>query len=186
MREKLDAIDAELSDIEGRLSKLYDALGTEKLSLDDLALRIKDLRARQDELSKARILVEAERITRVVKHVDARIVKAYAQDLKCLLGEAGILESKAFLRSFIKRIEIDGGSAKVHYTIPMPPDGRVKESLEVLPMATPGGDRGIRTPDLCDANAALSQLSYIPSGSILATPETAGQTRRNLQLSFAA
>jgi hypothetical protein len=26
-----------------------------------------------------------------------------------------------------------------------------------------GGDRGIRTPDLRDANAALSQLSYIPS-----------------------
>jgi hypothetical protein len=25
-----------------------------------------------------------------------------------------------------------------------------------------GGDRGTRTPDLCDANAALSQLSYIP------------------------
>jgi hypothetical protein len=25
-----------------------------------------------------------------------------------------------------------------------------------------GGDRGIRTPDLRDANAALSQLSYIP------------------------
>ncbi|GAI86499.1 unnamed protein product, partial [marine sediment metagenome] len=24
------------------------------------------------------------------------------------------------------------------------------------------GDRGIRTPDLCDANAALSLLSYIP------------------------
>ena len=24
------------------------------------------------------------------------------------------------------------------------------------------GDRGIRTPDLRDANAALSQLSYIP------------------------
>ena len=29
-----------------------------------------------------------------------------------------------------------------------------------------GGDRGIRTPDLCDANAALSQLSYIPTGSL--------------------
>jgi hypothetical protein len=25
-----------------------------------------------------------------------------------------------------------------------------------------GGDRGTRTPDLCIANAALSQLSYIP------------------------
>ncbi len=28
---------------------------------------------------------------------------------------------------------------------------------------TLSGDRGIRTPDLCDANAALSQLSYIPT-----------------------
>ncbi len=26
-----------------------------------------------------------------------------------------------------------------------------------------GGDRGVRTPDLCIANAALSQLSYIPT-----------------------
>jgi hypothetical protein len=26
-----------------------------------------------------------------------------------------------------------------------------------------GGDRGIRTPDPCDANAVLSQLSYIPA-----------------------
>ena len=29
-----------------------------------------------------------------------------------------------------------------------------------------GGDRGIRTPDLCDANAALSQLSYIPASTV--------------------
>ncbi len=31
-----------------------------------------------------------------------------------------------------------------------------------------GGDRGIRTPDLCDANAALSLLSYIPTSMIIA------------------
>jgi site-specific DNA recombinase len=146
LREKLDAIDAELNDVEIRLSKLYDALETEKLSLDDLAPRIKELRARHGELSKARLLVEAERITRVVKHVDAEIVKGYARDLERLLGEADILESKAFLRSFIKRIEIDGGSAKIHYVLPMPPDGRMKESLEVLPMVTLGGEGGTRTP----------------------------------------
>ena len=29
----------------------------------------------------------------------------------------------------------------------------------------PGGDRGTRTPNLRDANAALSQLSYIPTDS---------------------
>ena len=27
-----------------------------------------------------------------------------------------------------------------------------------------GGDEGTRTPDPCDANAVLSQLSYIPTG----------------------
>jgi site-specific DNA recombinase len=146
LREKLDTIDAELNDVEIRLSKLYDVLETEKLSLDDLAPRIKNLRARQDELSKARLLAEAEKITRVVKHVDAEIVKGYARDLECLLGEAEVLESKAFLRSFIKRIEIDGGSAKIHYTLPMPPDGKMKESLGVLPMVTFGGEGGTRTP----------------------------------------
>jgi site-specific DNA recombinase len=74
LRDKLDAIDGELNDVEIRLSELYDALETERLSLDDLAPRIKELRVRQDELSKATLLVEAEEVTRVVKHVNAEIV----------------------------------------------------------------------------------------------------------------
>jgi site-specific DNA recombinase len=146
VREKLCAIDAELNDVEIRLTKLYDALETEKLSLDDLAPRIKDLRARQNELRKTRLLAEAEKNTRVVKHMDAEVVKAYAKDLQRLLGEVDILESKAFLRSFIKRIEVDGGSAKIDYVLPMPPDAKTNESLEVLPMVTFGGEGGTRTP----------------------------------------
>ena len=146
VKEKSDAIDAELNDVEIRLSKLYDALETEKLSLDDLGPRIKDLRAQQNELRKARLLAEAEKTTRVAKHMDVDIVKAYAKDLQCLLGEVDILQSKAFLRSFIKRIEIDGGSAKIHYVVPMPPDAKTKESLEVLPIVTFGGEGGTRTP----------------------------------------
>jgi hypothetical protein len=38
----------------------------------------------------------------------------------------------------------------------------ILEYYSALPPGHIGGDRGIRTPDLCDANAALSQLSYIP------------------------
>ena len=146
LRERLDALDAELNDVEIRLSKLYDALETNKLTLDDLAPRIKEMRSRQNELSKARLLVEAEEATRIVKHVDAETVKAYARDLEALLGEVGVLESKAFLRSFIKRIEIDGGTAKVHYILPMPPDRQTRESMGVLPMVTFGGEGGTRTP----------------------------------------
>ena len=96
------------------------------------------------------------------QQVDVILVKSYAQDLKSLLGEADFTESKAFLRSFIKRIVLDGENATIHYNLPMPPDGKKKQSVGVLPIDTLGGDRGIRTPDLCDANAALSLLSYIP------------------------
>ena len=162
LRDRLDAIDAELNDVRIRLSKLYDALETGKLSLDDLAPRIKELRARQDELSKAILQLEAEKITRGIKHVDAEVIRSYAIDLKSLLEEADIAESKAFLRSFIKRIEIDKSQAVVYYNLPMPPDGKRRESLGVLPIDTPGGAEGTRTPDLLRAKEALSQLSYSP------------------------
>ena len=39
----------------------------------------------------------------------------------------------------------------------------IAASAEGLGVIASGGDRGIRTPNLCDANAALSQLSYIPA-----------------------
>src|SRR3972149_3856584 len=45
-----------------------------------------------------------------------------------------------------------------------------------------GGDRGIRTPDLCDASAALSRLSYIPANSILTILQSAGQFGCSLPL----
>ena len=162
LKDRLDAIDTEFNDVRLRLSRLYDALETGKLSLDDLAARIKELRTRQDELSKARLQLEAEKITRGIKYVDAEVIKSYARDLKSLLEEADITESKAFLRSFIKRIEIDKSQAVLHYNLPVPPYGDQTQTLGVLPMVTPGGAEGTRTPDFLRAKEALSQLSYSP------------------------
>ena len=166
LKDKMDAIDAEQNDVGLRLPKLYDALETGKLSLDDLAPRIKELRMRQDELSKARVQVEAEMVLQGAEHIDMEMVKSYAQDMGSLLEETGFTESKTLLRSFIKRIVINRDRATIHYNLPMPPDGKRKQSVGVLPIDTLGGDRGIRTPDLCDANAALSQLSYIPTPAL--------------------
>jgi hypothetical protein len=42
------------------------------------------------------------------------------------------------------------------------------------------GDRGIRTPDLCIANAALSQLSYIPGKSFILPITSTGVKRKPL------
>ena len=46
LKERLDTCDAELQDVKTRLSRLYDVLETGKLSLDELAPRIRELRSR--------------------------------------------------------------------------------------------------------------------------------------------
>ncbi len=156
LKDKINVIDAELNNIGARLSKLYDALETGKLNLNDLAPRIKELKARQDDLSKTRILTEAEITAQGINYLNDESVKNYCSDLVNLLDESEIPISKSLLRSFVKRIVIDGGKVTIEYKVPVPPETKRLEATEVLPIATPSGDRGSRTPDLRDANAALS------------------------------
>ena len=101
-------------------------------------------------------------VVRGVEQVDTAMVKAYAQDLRGLLEEAGFTERKAFLRSFIERIEVNKKQVTVRYNLPLPQRERVREQVEVLPIDTLGGAGGTRTPDLLRAREALSQLSYSP------------------------
>ena len=163
VKEKMDAARAELNDVQARLSKLYDALETNTLTLDDLAPRIKDLRSRQDELTRAKAQLEVEKATHKARHMDAKTVQAYVEDLRRVLDEGRVAESKAFLRSFIKRIEIDGAHARVDYDVPVPTDGEERDSVGVLPLVTRGGADGIRTHYLLTASQTLSQLSYSPT-----------------------
>ncbi len=121
--------------------------------------------AKQDELSKARVQAEADMVVAGFQHVDVETVKSYAQDLRSLLEEADFTQSKTFFRSFVERITIEASKARIQYRLPMPPDSKMIQYIGVLPINPPSGDRGIRTPDLCDANAALSRLSYIPTDS---------------------
>ncbi len=146
LKERLDIYDAELRDVKARLSRLYDVLETGKLGLDDLTPRIKELKRRQDELSKNRVQVEVDMVVQGIEEVDIDMVKSYTRDLKSLLEESDITERKAFLRSFIKRIEINKNEARVYYHLPLPQGEKRKVAAEVLPIVTPGGAKGIRTP----------------------------------------
>ena len=165
-KDKLDAIDTELEDVRSRLAKLYDILETGKLNLDDLAPRIKELKAKQDGLMKTRVQAEADMVLEGTQHVNVETVKAYSQDLRSVLEEADFIQSKAFLRSFVKKIIINGGKVKIQYHLPMPPDGKRTQEIEVLPTDTLGGAEGGRTPYLFNAIESLSQLSYSPNSQL--------------------
>ncbi len=92
-------------------------------------------------MDKTRIQVEAEMVVQGTEHVDIELIKSYAEDLRGLLEEVGHIEYKAFLRSFVKRIIIDGQTAVIQYNVLMPPDGKRKQKVGVLPIDTLGGAR---------------------------------------------
>jgi site-specific DNA recombinase len=144
LKEKLDAINAELNDVNSRLSRLYEVLETGKLDLDDLAPRIKELKGKRDDLLKARVQNEADLVVGGVQPVDFEMVKMYAEDLRSLLADADFIRRKAFLRSFVKRITIEGELARIQYRLPMPSENQEKERAEeVLPIIPFGGEGGI-------------------------------------------
>ena len=103
LQERLDVVDAEVADLKARLQRLYDALETGKIALEDLAPRIRELRVRQGELQKIRVQTEAE-MAAEVGEIDVELVAAYAQDMTRLFHESDLMASKRFIRSFVKRI----------------------------------------------------------------------------------
>jgi len=102
---RLSAIEAELTEVKHRLERLYDALETGKLGLEDLAPRIRVLRERQEQLQIARDEVQDILANRRVKIADLESVVTYAADLKNLLMQGSLAERKAFIRSFEKKLK---------------------------------------------------------------------------------
>ena len=147
-REHLDGIERELADVDRRLTRLYEALETSKLTLDDLAPRIQGLRHRQEQLQAARGEVQAHLHGRKKELVDLQTVVSYAEDLRAVLSQGSLAERKAFIRSFVREVSVAKDHAVLRYTMPLPPDGQDPERIEeVLSIVPNGGAEGIRTPD---------------------------------------
>ena len=148
--ERLDSIDAEIAETRERLGRLYDALETGKLELDDLADRIKELRGKREQLesSRYRYVEELEAHSRQV--ADVETFKSYAGDLTSLLEEGSVSERRAFIKSFV---------------------GEIDEAVERLVTSLLGPEhrdrRQARIPDLDGAAERLvSQVRVAPRISI--------------------
>jgi len=138
-RERLDTIVEELTETKRRLDRLYDALETGKVSLDDLAPRIQALRQRQDQLQAARCEVEELLTDRRMQLADMEMVARYVDDLRGLLSQGSLSEQKAFIRNFVKEVRVTGKEVLIIYTIPLPTDGAIHEGAAVLSIVHDGG-----------------------------------------------
>ena len=119
---ELDAISRAIDDTNRRLERLYDAVETGKLDLDDLALRIKELRQRQEQLQNRRIEIENQISDRRVELIDLETMTEYITDMQAVLQEGTLVERKAFIRSFVKDVRVSGDEAVLTYTMPELPD----------------------------------------------------------------
>jgi len=136
--ERLKLLAAQIAEVDSRLGKLYDALETGEFSGGELAPRIKALCGRKEELQQAKLEAEEALCYHTIELADPQVVQAYVQDLKGLLERSGILEQKAFLKSFVERIEVGESDVTVKYTIPILPDSRPTETVGVLPFIQNG------------------------------------------------
>ncbi len=80
LRGKLQAIEAELQDVQNRLLRLYEALETTDLTLQALLPRILARRQREDQLAAAREDAERQLLQRKVDLPTSEEIRAYVAD----------------------------------------------------------------------------------------------------------
>jgi hypothetical protein len=138
-RERLDTIIREIDETNRRLGRLYEALETGSLTLEDLAPRIQDLRQRQKQLEASRLELEASLSDRRVELADLGLVSEYVADLRNVLTYSSLAEQRSFIPSFVKEVKVTGTDALLTYTMPLPPHGITQEWTEVLNTVHYGG-----------------------------------------------
>jgi len=131
--DEIDITEMTVADVNRRLERLYDALETGKIGLDDLVPRIRELRKRQEELNYRRIEIENLVSNRRVECADLETVTDYVEDLHELLSEGTLTERRAFIRSFVKDVRVNNNEVVLTYTMPLPPERDRLEGEGVLP-----------------------------------------------------
>ena len=162
-REKAEAIDEELNEIRRRLDRLWQAVETTDLEINDILPRIREHKERQERLEIAADEARAILAVRMQGLGDEETIAAYVKEMSDFLMESELTETRAFIRSFVKEIGVVPGKATIRYTIPMPKDSPIKGrdaqeialSAPVLSTVTHGGRCRTRTCGLLRVKQAL-------------------------------
>lgn len=137
--EQLESIEQQITGLKKRLDKLYQALESGALDMNDLAPRIKELRGQIETLETRRSELLDDNTSSQGYGMTLEEVKKYTQDLKLLLSKGTLMERKSFIRSFVKRIEIKDKAVLIEYTLPLATNKKELLTEEVLPLVKNGG-----------------------------------------------
>ena len=120
-RQRLETIEEELEEVKRRLGRIWHAI-----EMADASDRIREHRERKERLEtaaeEARAILSQRRVT--LDRVET--ITAFAKDMSEFLKTSELTESRAFIHSFVKEIEVRPGRATIHYTIPTPEDSPIE------------------------------------------------------------
>ena len=151
-RQRLETVEEELEDVKRRLGRIWQVIETTDIEMADASERIREHRDRKEKLEiaaeEARTLLSDRR-----QFLDsADTIATFAEDMREFLKTSELTQTRAFVHSFVKEIEVKPGKAAIVYSIPTPEDspiggadaaevalnGRVRSTVR---HGEPGGDR---------------------------------------------
>ena len=154
-RQKLDSIEEELEDVKKRLGRIWNAIETTDIEMSDASYRIREHRERKEKLEIA--AEEARALLAERRHFldSADVIASYAEEMSEFLKSSELTETRAFVHSFVKEIEVKPGRAAIIYSLLTPEDSPIGGG-DVSEVVLNGGVRssvrygepaGIRTQD---------------------------------------
>ena len=120
-RERLETIEQELEDVKRRLARIWQFVETTDIEMADASDRIKEHRERQRQLEDAAQGARAMLSERRELLDSADMVAAFAADMSEFLRTSELTETRAFVRSFVKEVEVVPGKGDnhLHYSDPV-------------------------------------------------------------------
>jgi site-specific DNA recombinase len=110
------------------------------LDLADLALRIKELRLKHEQLYAQKVMVENELSEKKVELIDMKTMTKYALEMQQIVREGTLVHKRTFIKGFIKEITVTGKKAVMKYSLPNLPES-VELDLEGVPRTVQYGGR---------------------------------------------
>ena len=162
-RERLQSIEEELEEVKRRLGRIWHAIETTDIEMADASDRIREHRERKEKLEIAAEEARAILAERRVMLDSADTIATFAAEMSEFLKTSELTETKAFVRSFVKEIEVKPGRAAIVYSIPTPEDSPIggANAVEVAlnggvrSTVRHGGPAWTRTRDLSLIRTAL-------------------------------
>ena len=124
-RERLQTIEEELEDVKRRLARIWNHIETTDTEMADASDRIREHRERKEKLEiaagEARALLSERR-----QFLDsADTIATFAAEMSEFLKTSELTETRAFVHSFVKEVEVKPGKAAIVYSIPTPEDSPI-------------------------------------------------------------